>query len=40
MGGRLAFTLLREIGVGFKDQEVNIALIRESITELAELHKS
>jgi 3-dehydroquinate synthase len=35
LGGRLAITLLRDIGVGFEVNEMNAALIRESITELA-----
>jgi len=36
LGGRLAITLLRDIGVGFEVNEMNVALIRESIAELAE----
>ena len=35
LGGRLAITLLRDIGVGFEVNEMNPALIRESIAELA-----
>src|SRR4029079_5926108 len=35
LGGRLAITLLREIGIGFEANEMNVALIRESISELA-----
>jgi 3-dehydroquinate synthase len=34
LGGRLAITLLRDIGVGFEVNEMNVALIRESIAEL------
>lgn len=40
LGGLLAITLLREIGVGFEVNEMNLALIQASIAELAELHKS
>jgi 3-dehydroquinate synthase len=36
LGGRLAITLLRDLGVGFEVNEMNTALIRESITELAQ----
>ncbi len=36
LGGRLAITLLRDIGVGFEVNEMNVELIRESIAELAE----
>lgn len=36
LGGRLAITLLREIGVGFEVNEMNVALIREAIADLAE----
>lgn len=39
LGGRLAITLLRDIGVGFEVNEMNTALIRESIAELAERYK-
>ena len=35
LGGRLAITLLRDIGVGFEVNEMNVALIRESINELS-----
>ena len=35
LGGRLAITLLREIGVGFEVHEMNVSLIREAIVELA-----
>ena len=34
LGGRLAITLLRDIGVGFEVNEMNVALIRESIADL------
>jgi 3-dehydroquinate synthase len=34
LGGRLAITLLRDIGVGFEVNEMNATLIRESIAEL------
>lgn len=40
LGGRLAITLLREIGVGFEVNEMHAALIRESIAEVAERFKS
>jgi 3-dehydroquinate synthase len=40
LGGRLAITLLRDIGVGFEVNEMNAALIRESIAEVAERFKS
>jgi len=40
LGGRLAITLLRDIGVGFEVNEMDIELIRESIVELAERRKS
>lgn len=40
LGGRLAITLLRDIGVGFEVNEMNPARVRESIAELAERHKS
>jgi 3-dehydroquinate synthase len=40
LGGRLAITLLRDIGVGFEVNEMNTSLIRESIAELAERFKS
>ncbi|MGN6644465.1 MAG: 3-dehydroquinate synthase [Verrucomicrobiota bacterium] len=36
LGGRLAITLLREIGVGFEVNEMKPALIREAIVELAQ----
>lgn len=39
LGGRLAITLLREIGVGFEVNEMKAELIRESIAELAERFK-
>ena len=35
LGGRLAITLPREIGVGFEVNEMKVTLIRESIAELA-----
>ena len=35
LGGRLAITLLRDIGVGFEVNEMNVALIKEAIAELA-----
>jgi 3-dehydroquinate synthase len=40
LGGRLAITLLQDIGVGFEVNEMDTNLIRESITELAERFKS
>jgi 3-dehydroquinate synthase len=40
LGGRLAITLLRDIGVGFEVNEMDTKLIRESIAELAERFKS
>ena len=40
LGGRLAITLLREIGVGFEVNEMNVALVREAISELAKHRKS
>lgn len=36
LGGRLAITLLRGIGVGFEVNEMNTKLVRESIAELAQ----
>jgi len=39
LGGRLAITLLRDIGVGFEVNEMSTVLIRESIAELAERSK-
>ena len=36
LGGQLAITLLRELGVGFEVNAMNTALIRESIAELAQ----
>lgn len=36
LGGRLAITLLRDIGVGFEVNEMKVELIREAIAELAE----
>ncbi len=36
LGGRLAITLLRKIGVGFEVNEMKLELIRESIAELVE----
>lgn len=39
LGGRLAITLLRDIGVGFEVNEMDTRLILESIGELAERHK-
>jgi len=35
LGGRLAITLLRDIGVGFEVNEMRVALIKEAIAELA-----
>ncbi len=35
LGGRLAITLLRDIGVGFEVNEMKMELIREAIAELA-----
>jgi 3-dehydroquinate synthase len=40
LGGRLAITLLRDIGVGFEVNEMSTALIRESISELADQFRS
>ncbi len=40
LGGRLAITLLRDIGVGFEVNEMEASLIRESIAELAARYKS
>jgi len=40
LGGRLAITLLRDIGVGFEVNEMDTKLIRVSIAELAERFKS
>ena len=40
LGGRLAITLLRDIGVGFEVNEMDVGLIRESIAEVAERFKS
>lgn len=40
LGGRLAITLLREIGVGFEVNSMDAKLIHESIAELAERFKS
>lgn len=39
LGGRLAITLLRDIGVGFEVNEMNAKLIREAIAELTERFK-
>ena len=39
LGGRLAITLLRDIGIGFEVNEMNLALIREAIAELEERSK-
>lgn len=39
LGGRLAITLLRDIGVGFEVNEMNLAMLREAIYELKERHK-
>lgn len=39
LGGRLAITLLRDIGVGFEVNEMKLELIREAIAELAEYRK-
>ncbi|MCO5051358.1 MAG: 3-dehydroquinate synthase [Verrucomicrobiae bacterium] len=36
LGGQLAITLLRDIGVGFEVNEMQVDLIRESIAELAQ----
>ena len=40
LGGRLAITLLRDIGVGFEVNEMDVALIRGAIAELAERSES
>jgi 3-dehydroquinate synthase len=40
LGGRLAITLLRDIGVGFEVNEMDAGLIREAIVELAERFKA
>ncbi len=40
LGGRLAITLLRDLGVGFEVNEMRLELIREGIAELAERRKS
>jgi 3-dehydroquinate synthase len=40
LGGRLAITVLREIGVGFEVNEMKTALIREAIAELAQRVRS
>lgn len=40
LGGRLAITLLRDIGVGFEVNEMKRELIREAIVELANRHKA
>ena len=39
LGGRLAITLLRDIGVGFEVNEMKLELIRDAIAELAEHRK-
>lgn len=39
LGGRLAITLLRDIGVGFEVNDMKLELIREAIAELAERRK-
>jgi len=39
LGGRLAITLLKDIGAGFEVNEMNTVLIRESIAELAGYRK-
>ena len=39
LGGRLAITLLRDIGVGFEVNEMKLELIREAIVELGERRK-
>jgi 3-dehydroquinate synthetase len=36
LGGRLAITLLRDIGVGFEVNDMKLELIREAIAELGE----
>ena len=36
LGGRLAITLLRDLGVGFEVKEMNVTQIRESIAELSD----
>ncbi len=36
LGGQLAITLLRDIGVGFEANEMQVDLIRESVAELAQ----
>lgn len=35
LGGRLAITLLRDIGIGFEVNEMNVSLIREAVVELS-----
>jgi 3-dehydroquinate synthase len=40
LGGRLAITLLRDIGDGFEVNEMNLALVHEAIYELKQRHKS
>lgn len=39
LGGRLAITLLRDIGVGFEVNEMKVELIREAIRELTQRWK-
>ena len=39
LGGRLAVTLLRDIGVGFEVNEMNLATLHEAIYELKQRHK-
>ena len=39
LGGRLAITLLRDIGVGFEVNEMKLTILREAIAELAERWK-
>ena len=40
LGGRLAITLLREIGTGFEVHEMEVALIRTAIAELNARHQA
>lgn len=40
LGGRLAITVLREIGIGFEVHEMNAPLIHESIQELRTRHET
>ena len=40
LGGRLAITLLREIGIGFEVHEMEVAWIRVAIVELNARHQA